>query len=59
ADFDDYCRTQEIVSKVYANKDEWIKRSIVNVARSGKFSSDRAVKEYGEDIWTVPFHAAK
>jgi len=54
ADFEDYCRTQDIVSKVYGDKDEWTKRSIVNAAKSGKFSSDRTVKEYAKDIWGVP-----
>jgi starch phosphorylase len=53
ADFDDYCRTQEIVSKAYANRTDWTKKSIINVARSGKFSSDRAIREYAKDIWKV------
>jgi len=53
ADFDDYCRTQDIVSKAYANSTDWTKKSIINVARSGKFSSDRAIREYAKDIWKV------
>jgi glycogen phosphorylase len=54
ADFDDYCKTQEIVSRAYMDKDEWIKKSIANAASSGKFSSDRAIEEYAKDIWRVP-----
>ncbi len=53
ADFDDYCRTQDMVSKAYANRTDWTKKSIINVARSGKFSSDRAIREYAKDIWKV------
>ena len=44
---------QDEVSRVYKNVDEWTKRSIYNVARIGKFSSDRSVKEYAENIWKV------
>jgi starch phosphorylase len=44
---------QDEVSRVYQNADEWTKRSIYNVARIGKFSSDRSVNEYAEKIWKV------
>jgi len=54
ADFDDYCRTQDIVSRNYLNKKDWTRKSIVNVACSGKFSSDRAIEEYASQIWNVP-----
>ncbi len=54
ADFDAYCRTQEMVSEEYLNTGEWTKKSILNVAQSGKFSSDRAIREYAKDIWGVP-----
>lgn len=40
-------------SQVYANKDEWTKRSILYTAGSGKFSSDRTIYEYAKDIWDV------
>lgn len=56
ADFDDYCATQEKVSELYARQDEWIKRSIINVAKAGKFSSDRAIEEYSKNIWNVPYY---
>jgi starch phosphorylase len=54
ADFDDYCAKQEKASRLYADKKEWTKRSIINVARSGRFSSDRTIKEYAKDIWNIP-----
>ena len=54
ADFDSYCETQGKVSALYSQKDNWTKKSIINVSKSGKFSSDRAVREYARDIWRVP-----
>lgn len=54
ADFDSYARVQDAVSKMYMNKNEWTKKSIINVAQSGFFSSDRAIREYAKDIWKVP-----
>jgi len=56
ADFDDYCSQQDIVSAAYRDQTEWTKRSIVNVASSGKFSGDRTIAEYARDIWNVPVH---
>ncbi|MCK9614423.1 MAG: glycogen/starch/alpha-glucan phosphorylase [Candidatus Omnitrophica bacterium] len=53
ADFDNYCQTQEKVSKNYLDSASWTKKSIINVAKSGKFSSDRTIKEYAKDIWDV------
>ena len=53
ADFDAYCAAQDTVSRAYAERTDWTKRSIINVARSGKFSSDRAVREYARDVWGV------
>ncbi|MBU1809051.1 MAG: glycogen/starch/alpha-glucan phosphorylase [Candidatus Omnitrophica bacterium] len=54
ADFEAYCKIQDAVSKAYLDDTDWTKKSIINVARSGKFSSDRAVREYAKDIWDVP-----
>jgi starch phosphorylase len=56
ADFDDYCNQQDIVSNAYRDQTEWTKKSIVNVASSGKFSGDRTITEYARDIWNVPVH---
>jgi len=54
ADFDSYCQTQDVVSNMYLNKDEWVKKCITNVAQSGYFSSDRTIREYAKDIWNIP-----
>jgi starch phosphorylase len=53
ADFQSYIECQNRVSEVYLDVDRWSRMSILNVARSGFFSSDRAIKEYCDDIWTV------
>lgn len=57
ADFDAYCRMQDNVASAYANQKAWIRKSIINVAHSGVFSSDRTIKEYARDIWKVPCHS--
>ncbi|MCQ9205230.1 MAG: glycogen/starch/alpha-glucan phosphorylase [Omnitrophica bacterium] len=56
ADFDHYCFIQSKVSKIYHNKKLWIEKSIVNVANSGRFSSDRTIKEYAQHIWNIPYN---
>jgi len=53
ADFQSYVDMQDEVSRVYQDITEWTKKSIYNVARIGKFSSDRSVNEYAEKIWKV------
>ena len=53
ADFDDYLNTQDIVSKAWNDKKKWNKMALLNTARSGYFSSDRAIKEYCDSIWKV------
>ncbi len=53
ADYASYISCQEKVSEEYQKKDKWTKMAILNVARSGKFSSDRAVLEYAKKIWHV------
>jgi starch phosphorylase len=51
ADFRAYIETQEKISDLYLNQKEWVKKAILNVARVGKFSSDRTIGEYNRDIW--------
>lgn len=51
ADYRNYISTQDEVDKLYLNQEEWIKRSIINTANMGKFSSDRAIREYAEKVW--------
>jgi len=53
ADFDSYIRTQERIGKDYMDKDQWTVKAILNIARTGWFSSDRTVMEYARDIWKI------
>ena len=53
ADYRPYVAAQEKVSQVFLDKDDWARRSILNTARMGKFSSDRSVLEYARNIWRV------
>ncbi|MGM0461385.1 MAG: glycogen/starch/alpha-glucan phosphorylase [Fibrobacterota bacterium] len=54
ADFDAYVDTQEKVAALYRDTpEEWAKKSILNAARIGKFSSDRTIQQYTEEIWGV------
>ncbi len=53
ADYQDYVNTQERVIKDYGSKEIWIQKSILNVARIGKFSSDRSIAEYNKHIWKL------
>ena len=52
-DLESYLQCQQLVGEVYADRAVWTRRSILNVARIGKFSSDRTIKEYAEEIWGV------
>ena len=51
ADFRAYVTAQEAVSNLFLDKDQWARKSILNTARMGKFSSDRSVMEYADNIW--------
>jgi starch phosphorylase len=51
ADLNSYCRAQEAVGTLYENPREWARKAILNIASSGKFSSDRTIAEYNRDIW--------
>lgn len=53
ADYQSYIEKQNEVTKDYLDVDAWTKKSIYNVARIGKFSSDRSVNDYAEKIWNV------
>ena len=53
ADFQSYMECQDRVSATYGDPEKWTRMSILNTARSGKFSSDRAIREYCKDIWQV------
>ncbi|MDR2898547.1 MAG: glycogen/starch/alpha-glucan phosphorylase [Spirochaetaceae bacterium] len=53
ADFDDYVAAQEKVEASYKDRMGWAKKVLLNVARSGKFSSDRTIEDYVRDIWKL------
>jgi glycogen phosphorylase len=56
ADYPLYIACQELVSQTWKNTTEWNKKAILNVARMGKFSSDRSIRDYCEKIWKIkPF----
>ncbi len=50
-DFDSYAETQKKIQEAYKDTKKWNKMAILNVASSGKFSSDRTIQEYVDDIW--------
>jgi starch phosphorylase len=51
ADLVSYCQAQDRLGELYANPEEWARKAILNVASSGKFSSDRTIHEYATEIW--------
>ncbi|HIT32804.1 MAG TPA: glycogen/starch/alpha-glucan phosphorylase [Candidatus Enterenecus stercoripullorum] len=53
ADFHDYVRAQRDVSAIYADKRRFTNMSLVNTAKAGLFSADRAVREYAQNIWNL------
>jgi len=53
ADLNSYLTSDAQMSALYADSDEWARKAILNVAGSGKFSSDRTIAEYATEIWNV------
>ena len=53
ADFSDYCDAQDRVSSAWTDRDRWNRMSLVNIARSGFFSSDRSIRDYCANIWGI------
>jgi starch phosphorylase len=53
ADLRSYIEAQERVDTAYRNQEGWDRKAILNVARAGKFSSDRTIREYASEIWHV------
>jgi starch phosphorylase len=53
ADLTSYVQAQERLGELYANSGNWAQKAILNVAGSGKFSSDRTISEYASEIWGV------
>jgi starch phosphorylase len=53
ADLESYIETQERAAQEYTNQTVWARKALLNVARTGKFSSDRTIREYARDIWNI------
>ena len=53
ADFPRFMETQRLIEQEYLNEEIWWRKAVLNVARIGKFSSDRTVQEYARDIWHI------
>jgi len=53
ADYQAYIDCQKRVSEQYQDRNKWLQMSVLNVARIGKFSSDRTIQEYCDDIWNA------
>lgn len=53
ADFSSYVECQQRVSDAFKDHEQWTRMSILNAARTGKFSSDRSIRQYCDDIWKV------
>ena len=59
ADYQSYIECQDKISEAYLDTDHWTRMSILNTARSGRFSSDRAIREYCKEIWNAKPVAVK
>ena len=57
ADFSAYVAAQEMAEADYQDATAWNRRALLNVARMGKFSSDRTIQQYARDIWKIPSSA--
>jgi starch phosphorylase len=53
ADYQSYVECQEQISQVYQDREQWTRMSILNTARMGNFSSDRAIREYCKEVWNA------
>ncbi|MDO8303737.1 MAG: glycogen/starch/alpha-glucan phosphorylase, partial [Sedimentisphaerales bacterium] len=53
ADYQEYIDSQDRVSDLWRDQQAWIRTSILNVARMGKFSSDRSIRDYCEQVWNI------
>ena len=54
ADFDSYCQAHQRALATYADRQQWNRMSLINIARSGIFAADRSISDYAKNIWHVP-----
>jgi starch phosphorylase len=52
-DFEDYRKTRDTMYMDYLDRKSWARKCWINICRSGRFSSDRTIAEYAEDIWKI------
>jgi starch phosphorylase len=52
-DFQSYADAQALVNTAYFDKARWARMAVLNTAKSGKFSSDRTIKQYADEIWDL------
>jgi len=55
ADFAAYCDAEERMCRTYGDRTAWNRMSLRNIARSGIFAADRAIAQYADTIWHVPY----
>ena len=53
ADFDSYVRAHEEIQRRYGDRGQWAKSCLINIAKSGYFSSDRTIQQYADEIWHI------
>ena len=53
ADYDSYRLAHEQMYRDYLSREDWTRRSLINIAKGGFFAADRAVKEYADNIWNI------
>lgn len=53
ADYDEYIKCQEKVNKTFSDPSKWARMALMNIASSGKFSTDRTIDEYAREIWGI------
>jgi len=53
ADFTDYCRAHDEAAKLYEDRMLWNKKSLINIAKAGRFAADRAIREYADRVWNI------
>lgn len=59
ADFGDYLACQKRIAEAYRDRSAWLRKSILNTARIGRFSSDRTIRDYAREIWGLDLPATK